>query len=227
MDMEWFYNLKKYLFTFIGDIKWHGWKHPLWIEINAAGYKLKGEHYREIRDLLRPGDIVLRRFNNYLDSYIIPGFFNHAGLYVGDVDDKPEQVIHALSEGIIQEDILNFMRTDDLCILRVKEPHGVWSASVIEAIKRAKSVVGQHYDFSFDFSESKRLSCTELVAMCYPGLVVPKRRYFKEMIIGDDFLNSDKLAIVWNSQDIATHGMSVVESYFSSKCPYKKVVLKD
>ena len=217
------YSIKTAIFTFIGDIKYHGWKHPFWFEINASGYKLKGEHYREIKELIQPGDIILRRYYNYLDSYIIPGEFSHSGLYIGDDGDKPEQVIHALSEGVIQEDILNFMRTDEFCILRIKDN----PQAVLKAIELAKSVVGQQYDFSFDFGEEKRLSCTELVAFCYPGLVTPKRRYFKSMIIGDDFLNCEKLAIVWNSQDIKTHGMSVVQCYFASKMPFKKVKLKD
>lgn len=66
------YSLQKHLFGFIGDIKWSGIMHPFWFTINATGYKLKGEHYRKLSLRLKPGDIVIRRFEGYIDKWFIP-----------------------------------------------------------------------------------------------------------------------------------------------------------
>ncbi len=66
------YNLQKHVFGFIGDIKWAGWKRPFWFTINATGYKLKGEHYRKLIKRLKPGDILIRRFEGYIDKWFIP-----------------------------------------------------------------------------------------------------------------------------------------------------------
>ncbi len=195
--MKLLYNIQKYVFRFIGDIKWAGIKHPFWFTINATGYNLKGEHYRKVSKIIQPGDIVIRRFEGYIDKWFIPGFWNHAGIYIGDDGDKPEQVIHAVSEGVIQEDLLNFMRTDHMLILR--HPPGEKGSKINKAIKSAKSIVGKPYDFGFDFKDTNRFSCTELVAHCYPNVVKGKKKLGKLVIVADDFNNSDKLTTVWDS----------------------------
>lgn len=211
--INWLYRFQKKIFTFLGDIKVFGWKHPLWFEINAHGYELKGEHYRVIHDLMKPGDILIRRFEGYLSSYMIPGFWNHAGIYIGDDGEKVEQVVHAVSEGVIQEDLLNFMRTDHMLVLRA-------SAGIKGAIEKAKSIVGRPYDFGFDFKDTNRFSCTELVGFCHPGVVKGKMRFRKYTIIADDFCNSKYLTKIWDSRDQKRTG--VVQSFLASRCPLKK-----
>lgn len=206
------YRFQKKIFTFLGDIKVFGWTHPMWFGINAHGYKLKGAIYRKLRDLLQPGDIILRRFDGYLSSYMIPGFWNHAGLYVGNVGEKPEQVVHAVSEGVLQEDFLNFIRTDHLIILR---PNPGKKGKVRQgAIDKALKVVGSPYDFGFDFDNSDRFSCTELIDYCYPGLVEGKKRFGRRTIVADDFAKCKKIKTVWNSvKDNEVTSMGVVQAY--------------
>lgn len=214
------YRLQRKLFTFLGDIKVFGWAHPMWFGINAHGYKLKGAIYRKLRDLLEPGDIILRRFDGYLSSYMIPGFWNHAGLYVGDIDGKPEQVVHAVSEGVLQEDFLNFIRTDHLIILR--PPAGKKGLVRNTAIKEALKVVGSPYDFGFDFENANRFSCTELVDYCYPELVKGKKRFGRRTVVADDFANCQKLKVVWNSvKDDEVTSMGVVQAFFKNGTPGK------
>lgn len=215
------YSLQKRVFGFLGDIKVFGWKHPMWFGINAHGYQLKGVVYRTLCGLFKPGDIILRRFDGYLSSYMIPGFWNHAGLYIGDDSEDKEQVVHAVSEGVIQEDILNFMRTDHMLVLRLSEDNEGKAAE--GAIKRAKSIVGSPYDFGFDFKDTNRFSCTELVAHCYPGVALGKKRFGKETIIADDFYNSNALTTVWDSRYEDVQQMSVVKSFLAKKCPLKKL----
>lgn len=210
------YRLQRKLFTFLGDIKVFGWKHPLWFEVNAHGYRLKGEHYRTIHKLIQPGDILIRRFDGYLSSYMIPGFWNHAGIYIGDDGNKPEQVIHAVSEGVIQEDLLNFMRADHMAVLRPQK------RNYQEAVDKAKSIVGKPYDFGFDFQDANRFSCTELVAHCYPGLVEGSKKFGKQVIIADDFYGCNDMITVWNSQNEMTT-MGVVQTFLIRKCPFKEI----
>ena len=209
------YRLQRKVFTFLGDIKVFGWTHPMWFGINAHGYKLKGVAYRKLCVLFKPGDIILRRFDGYLSSYMIPGFWNHAGLYIGDDGENKEQVIHAVSEGVIQEDILNFMRTDHMLVLRLSEDKkGQGTAAAIE---KAKSIVGCPYDFGFDFKDTNRFSCTELVAHCYPGVVTGKKRFGKDTIVADDFYISKKLTTVWDSRYEDVQSMGVVKSFIAKQ----------
>ena len=210
------YSLQSKVFRFIGDIKWSGITRPFWFTFNATGYQLKGEHYRKIIDLIQPGDIVIRRFEGYIDKWFIPGFWNHCGLYVGEIDGTPEQVIHAVSEGVIQEDILNFMRTDHMIILRA--PAGKKGRVHRAAIASAKKVVGAPYDFGFDFKDCDRFSCTELISHVYPGLTEGKKRFGKLTFIADDFVNSLNFKKVWNSrEDKTVHSMGVVKAFLNRK----------
>ncbi len=189
--MKYVYKIQKAVFRFIGDIKWSGWKKPFWFTINANGYQLKGEHYRFLSKVIKPGDILIRRFEGYVDKWLIPGFWNHGGIYIGG---EKEQVVHATSDGVIIEDILNFMRTDHMIVLRAP------SEMVEDAIKRADGIVGLEYDFSFDFVGRKRFSCTEVIDFCYPNMVTPKKRFWKITIVADDIVSCSELSVVWDSR---------------------------
>jgi hypothetical protein len=186
------FNIKKHIFRFIGDIKWSGLFKPFWFTINASGYQLKGEDYRNISKKIKPGDIVVRRFEGYVDKWLIPGFFNHAGIYVGG---QKQQVVHAVSDGVIKEDILNFMRTDHMVILR--PPKNMAKA----VVKVAKMAVGRQYDWDFNFQDNRRFSCTELVEHCFPnGFIDGKVRFFRYTVTADDIVKNKKLSVVWVSE---------------------------
>lgn len=185
------YKLQSTLFTFIGDIGWSGWKRPFWLTFNIRSYRVKGEHYASLKQLLKPGDILIRRFDGYLDRFFIPGWWNHGGVYVGGED---EQVVHAISDGVVIEHVLNFMRTDYLIVLRPPENMAE------NGLARARSVIGYEYDFSFDFSNSERFSCTEFVDYCYPQIIKPKRRFGRDTIVADDIVNCPQLQVIWDSR---------------------------
>ena len=188
--MKLWLNVLRAVLTFMGDVQWHGWTSPMWFTINAKGYALRGEHYREIRKVIRPGDILIRRFERYVDKWYIPGWWNHGGVYVGG---RKEQVVHAIAEGVVIEDVLNFMRTDHLIILRPPED------MLKEGLKRARRIVGREYDFFLDFEDHERFSCTELPDYCYPGIITPKRRFGRISVVADDIVNSG-LEVVWDSR---------------------------
>lgn len=190
------YKIQKVLFEFIGNVRWHGLRHPFWLTINAQTFKLKGKHYREVEQIIKPGDILLRRFEGYVDKWLIPGWYNHAGIYVGQLDNKNHQVIHSVSEGVVLEDLIDFSRTDHLIVLRAP-------ARLREkAIERAKKVIGSDYDFAFNFGDSLRFSCTELINYCYANrrwVINGKRRFGVYTIIADDIVNTDHFRTVWTS----------------------------
>lgn len=188
------YKIQKALFTFLGDIKWHGWLHPFWLTINAKSFQLKGKHYRKIEQLIQPGDIIIRRFEGYLDKFFIPGWWNHAGIYIGNINNKKYQIIHAISDGVILDDLIDFVKTDHMIILRAPEGHQE------EAILRAKDAIDSEYDFAFDFTNSIRFSCTELITHCYPGIITGKKRFGRITVVADDIVETPTLEVVWDSR---------------------------
>lgn len=194
MKKKWLFKLQKVIFRFIGDVRWHGLLHPFWFTINAKTFQLKGKHYRIVEPLIQPGDIIIRRFEGYIDKWLIPGWFNHAGIYVGEIDKKNHKVIHAISDGVVVDDLVDFMRTDHMVVLRA--PDG----NQKEAISRAKAAIGSEYDFAFDFTDTLRFSCTELISHCYPGYITGKRRFGRTTVVADDIVETPILEVVWDSR---------------------------
>ena len=153
-------------------------------------------HYQieeTIASRLKPGDILLERRNWYLSNAFLPGFWPHAALYVGTIDDlkklgvaehpevrsrlseylKPAQdggpvtVIESVSEGVIFNSLTHSMHADHVAVLRPRLP----DERIAEAIVRAFTHQGKPYDYEFDFFSSDKLVCTELVYRAYEGML--------------------------------------------------------
>lgn len=123
--------------TLVGDIK--VFRFPFWIVYDPGAYRVRGPECRKISNILEPGDILLRRYDGYLDSRFIPGVFSHAALYLGNVDETdhawvpergivsrcfetgPCQVAHSTAQGVHLEDILTFFQNDGMVVLRLPE----------------------------------------------------------------------------------------------------------
>lgn len=180
------YEIKSAVIGWFGDIRI--FKYPFFVLFGHTAYKIKGHHQRQIINILKPGDVLLRRYDNYISGLMIPGYFTHAALYVGD-----NQVIHLLGDGICKEDILTFMRCDDIKVLRFK------NQSVIDkAIEKAYEQLDKktEYDYDFDTNSPDRLYCTEFVDFCFDYPVKPFIKH--SYIIPDDFLNSANFDVEWS-----------------------------
>lgn len=94
------YALKESFLRFFGDLKFFGGQPRLFIIPHLLfapfgytllhdprSYRIKGGDMRKVMADIQPGDILVRGFDNYVDGSFIPGFFSHAGLYLGKVDE--------------------------------------------------------------------------------------------------------------------------------------------
>jgi len=167
-------------------IKWFGniqiFPYPSFIMFGHTAYEMKGEDVRDVLNIIKPGDIVLRRYNHYVSGLMIPGHFTHAAIYMGD-----GKIVHMLGDGIDKQDILTFCRCDQVAIIRCNDEQ----INKI-AIKKSASYFKQgiKYDFDFDFSDGKEFSCTEFINDIFNH---PKMDRIKEnYIMPDDFLTLDK-----------------------------------
>ena len=192
-------KIYKKLLTILGDIKIFRW--PMFLLYHPEGYGVNGTEARHISSVVEPGDILLRGYRNYLDSYFIPGTFSHAGYYLGDYLGKPNRVVHAVAEGVIEEDILQFCRCDYMAVLRIKHltPYDIMRSKI-----RAKKYIGKSYDFFFDFDNAADVSCTELVNLIWGRRCGVKAKchkvlfglFDKIIIIADDYVRSKATEII-------------------------------
>ncbi len=225
--MKIFNKIYIWFVTILGNIKVY--KFPMFILYDPGSYLVNGDDIRKVIKLIQPGDILVRGYINYLDGYIIPGFFSHAGLYLGEVKESNSQglnedqlkdfkagdqmIVHAMAKGVFMDDIINFCRCDYMAILRRNpeiETKSDKQFTFKNVFEKAIGYLGEAYDFAFDFTDFHQLSCTELVYACYInilptyGVEIETRRVMlikKRIIIPDDYVNS-KLQLIWKSHSV-------------------------
>ncbi len=154
------YALKRRALTIFGDIKIFRW--PFFLVYHPASFRVKGSHTRRIIETVRPGDVLMRSYVNYLDGFFIPkgeSGCSHSGIYIGE-----NKVVHSIAEGSTLDDIIDFCRADKIIVLR---PAGgqEW------ALEHARRCVDDRipYDFNFEPGPGKYY-CHEFTASCYPDL---------------------------------------------------------
>jgi uncharacterized protein YycO len=169
--------------------------YPFFVVWGSTKYKVKGHHAREILNNLCIGDVLVRKYDHYITPWFIPGTWKHVGIYVGG-----NKVIHATIEGVIEEDILTYLRCDRIGILRVDRKHR--SKVEKEVPEKAKKFLGLDYDFHFNTHDNKQLYCTELIKECYDdyGLTfrVKKSGRGKDAIL-PDYMLSCGLDLIYDS----------------------------
>ncbi|MEW6709656.1 MAG: YiiX/YebB-like N1pC/P60 family cysteine hydrolase, partial [Candidatus Riflebacteria bacterium] len=156
------YSIKKYLLTIFGDIKIFRW--PMFCVYHPTSFAVKGRHTRVIMNILQPGDVVMRSYNDYLDGYFIPkgkSGCSHSGLYIGK-----NQIVHSIAEGSVIDDIIDYCRTDRIMILRPASGQE-W------AIEHAKKCADENVEYDFNFEPGPgKYYCHEFTASCYPNLEI-------------------------------------------------------
>lgn len=151
-------------------------------------YKIKGNEVREILNKIEPGDILLRRFDGYLNTLLTPGFWGHAAIYVND-----NIVIHAVKEGVIQEDILEFTRCDSIAILRVPDKDYVLNVNM--AIYSAYKLNLQKCQYDYDMIRGNdTVYCTEFVDDLYNRIFADQYEIFigNRVLTPDGIFRSDR-----------------------------------
>lgn len=193
------YKIKKSILSWFGDIQVH--KYPMFVIFGDAHYKIKGKQSRNILDCLKPGDVLLRHYDKYISSLFIPGYYDHAAIYVGD-----GMVSHAIAEGVILEDILSFIRCDDVMVLRA--PDDIHEEASTYAAGRAVRFVEDKAEYDFDFDENtlNKIYCSELVYQCYKnfnediGMFIRESGFGKGTYVPED-LTKCNFKIVYDSKE--------------------------
>ena len=140
---------------------------------------------------LMPGDVIVTRHAKALTNLFIPGFWPHAALYVGTVNDRDPQtnVLEARKDGVRLRALSDTLSVDAFVVLRPN----LAPELIQNAIARAFMHEGKRYNFDFDFFNSDRVVCTELVYRSYDGLdnlrIPLRERAGRKILSAEDFLD--------------------------------------
>jgi hypothetical protein len=178
-----FYLRAKILKVF-GDLK--VFKYPCWLVYDPKGYKASTEDFKVVLKKAEPFDVLLRRYDNYLDAYFIPGYWNHAALFVKQAKDSnlDGTVVHFMAEGCVEEDLFKFFKTDYVCLLRPK-----FDFDVPTVLKRMDLAREKDYDFGFNTNNYNRLYCSEYIRFVFEGCdhgITPVQLWYGEVIPPDN-----------------------------------------
>ena len=148
----------------------------------------------ELKGLLKPCDIFLHKTAYQANDWMIPGYFSHAGMWLGNLEEMTQLGLFSRSknqhsyyevmknkerlengcsllEGLFTDTAVNdftgyMLPCDVIAVLRAKP-------SVIEnpgeVICKAMRHVGQVYDFGFDVNTYDKIVCSELIYQAYPS----------------------------------------------------------
>ena len=172
-----------------------GWNRPFWFVYKPRDWKLTGKQLSGILHILDTGDLLITRVDGKLTTWLLPGWWSHAGVCVSmDTWGLNDRIVHAIGEGVLNSNVLDFLRADHAVILRPSRE------VASKAVGIAQSLEGGDYDFGFDFSDTTRLSCTELAAACY-GAIKPKKTWYgKKIVKADDIVALEDFRIIWDSR---------------------------
>ena len=71
VDSSMIKKIWKKLLTIFGDIKVY--KYPFFLIYQPKGYRVTGYEIEKILNVIKPGDILVRGYYDYLDGKFIPG----------------------------------------------------------------------------------------------------------------------------------------------------------
>ena len=194
--------MKKLLYTFVSKfLTWFGdikvFPRPMFIVRDPEFFKMTGDKIIEVMEILKPGDIILRGYDYYLDGKFIPDKFkfSHGAIYIGD-----GKIIHAVAEGVSYTNVVEFCECDRIAIFRPKKGQ---KTAIAKAKKFAKSKVP--YDFGFSRGTSA-MYCFELCGECYDKLNIPRctvKKLFgllkkEDVFLAESFFKSKDMKCVFH-----------------------------
>lgn len=160
---------------------------------------ITSKDYRSLKEVCRPGTILLSRTKAEITNLVIPGFFKHAAMVVNE-----NEVTEAIGVGVVRTDLIDFLMSKDYVI--AIHPKFANPTQMEKAAKVAIAQEGKPYDFDIIMSDLKSFYCSELIFFSYDEVIgempfVPREILGRDTIAPSDFLGaSDKFKVVWKSE---------------------------
>ena len=144
----------------------------------GAPKRITPELREKILRLAKPGDIFVTRHDDAVSNLFLPGHWPHAAFFIGSEAQRaaldletpegagdPVVFLEAKKDGVRFRPATDTLEVDALVVLRPPLSRMEVAASLARGMRHA----GKPYDFVFDFRNSDRLACTEVIYRAYHG----------------------------------------------------------
>lgn len=123
-------------------------------------HRISRDNYVSLKAILKPGHVILTRRTGELNNFLIPGFWTHASMYLGN-----EEVAEAVSEGVIITKLEAFLcgAIHGKDYVMVRDALYLGDADKAVAAEVARSKAGCPYDWVFDITDDRAFYCSKLV----------------------------------------------------------------
>lgn len=145
---EFLYKIYTRIVTWIGDIMF-ATKPP----------KTTSRQILDLLDIIKPGDVICRKYTYYLDSYLIPGKYSHSGIVI-----NKDKMVHSISDGVSYIHPIDFIKdTDGFIVLRPKYEN---DEAINKTLLQCEYYIDNKIKYDFLFNDPNKLYCHELSCAC-------------------------------------------------------------
>lgn len=124
---------------------------------NLTFFTATGPNYylkQEIREKMKPGDVILSKSSGHLTNVLIGGTYSHAAIVVG-----PDRIAEMTANGFDIVDVDKFCKQSTrICLLRLLKEDDEYGRSMAE---KAMTFANSEYDLDFTLGVES-LYCSEL-----------------------------------------------------------------
>lgn len=163
----------------------------------------------QLKNDLRPLDLVFEKKKYKLTDYTIPGHWGHVGIWLGTkeqliekglwehpaIDPFREQIeegnsIYEVRKwGLNFENLEGFSNLDEIAVARMKSIKDKSFSHMATIYKNLADQMGKSYDFTFNILATDRTTCTEIIYLSYGHINWPS-----EVILGRRTISPNNMA---------------------------------
>jgi uncharacterized protein YycO len=151
----------------------------------------------EMLDRLQKGDVILTRTRGELTTWLIPGYWKHAAIFLSNTE-----IADATRAGVGMRHLADLvMKADYVAIMRLKDINIEEQCRIVEY---SRTHFGKNYDFEMWADNSDDLFCSEYVMACVnhirPGYLEFRKRFGLNTFTPQDIFDAKKkFSLIWNN----------------------------
>lgn len=138
------------------------------------------ENIEKLMPQLHKWDIVCQKSIKRLTDKFIPGYFGHAGIYLGD-----SIFVEVIQRGVVCSSPKKFLEGNAFIVIR---PEINEEGQAIRMENLLKIQLGKKYDYNFNVESPDRLICTELIYLVFDQIDWETRKTAGRFTISPDDL---------------------------------------